>query len=78
LIVNYILIRKSDTCINHYIYIYSHALLEILMYCRKLLGDELDTCAIDELQKIENQLERSLSKIRARKVPNSIEFVAKF
>jgi hypothetical protein len=48
------------------------------MYCRKLLGDELDTCAIDELQKIENQLERSLSKIRARKVPNSIEFVAKF
>ncbi|CAJ2664154.1 unnamed protein product [Trifolium pratense] len=34
---------------------------------RKLLGDELDTCAIDELQKIENQLERSLSKIRARK-----------
>jgi hypothetical protein len=39
------------------------------MYCRKLLGDELDTCAIDELQKIENQLERSLSKIRARKVP---------
>lgn len=34
---------------------------------RKLLGDELGSCAIDELQQIENQLERSLSKIRARK-----------
>jgi len=46
----------------------SHVLLDIFMYCRKLLGDELDSCAIDELQQIENQLERSLSKIRARKV----------
>lgn len=34
---------------------------------RKLLGNELDTCAIDELQQIEEQIERSLSKIRARK-----------
>ncbi|KAK7265528.1 hypothetical protein RJT34_33148 [Clitoria ternatea] len=34
---------------------------------RKLLGDELDTCGIDELQQLENQLERSLNKIRARK-----------
>lgn len=34
---------------------------------RKLLGDELGSCAIEELQHIENQLERSLSKIRARK-----------
>lgn len=36
---------------------------------RKLLGDELDTCDIEELQRIENQLEYSLGKIRARKVP---------
>ncbi|KAK7346628.1 hypothetical protein VNO80_21151 [Phaseolus coccineus] len=34
---------------------------------RKLLGDELDTCSIDELRQVENQLERSLEKIRARK-----------
>ncbi|KAL2321653.1 hypothetical protein Fmac_026032 [Flemingia macrophylla] len=34
---------------------------------RKLLGDELDTCGIDELQQLENQIERSLHKIRARK-----------
>jgi len=47
---------------------YSHFLLDIFMYCRKLLGDELGSCAIDELQQIENQLERGLSKIRARKV----------
>jgi len=47
---------------------YSHVLLDIFMYCRKLLGDELGSCAIDELQQIENQLERGLSKIRARKV----------
>ncbi|KAF3448464.1 hypothetical protein FNV43_RR09177 [Rhamnella rubrinervis] len=34
---------------------------------RKLLGDGLDLCSIDELHQIENQLERSLAKIRARK-----------
>nr|XP_048320562.1 agamous-like MADS-box protein AGL14 isoform X3 [Ziziphus jujuba var. spinosa] len=34
---------------------------------RKLMGDGLDSCPIDELQQIENQLERSLGKIRARK-----------
>ncbi|KAH1248954.1 Agamous-like MADS-box protein AGL19 [Glycine max] len=34
---------------------------------RKLLGDELDKCSIDELQQLENQLERSLDKIRATK-----------
>ncbi|KAJ7944846.1 MADS-box protein [Quillaja saponaria] len=34
---------------------------------RKLLGDELESCSVDELQHIEKQLERSLSKIRARK-----------
>ncbi|MED6133106.1 hypothetical protein PIB30_025418 [Stylosanthes scabra] len=34
---------------------------------RKLLGDGLDACPIDELQQIENQLERSLTKVRARK-----------
>lgn len=54
---------------------YSHDLLDIFMYCRKLLGDELGSCAFDELQQIENQLERSLSKIRARKVQfRSIKF----
>ncbi|KAL1371441.1 agamous-like MADS-box protein AGL19 isoform X2 [Arachis hypogaea] len=34
---------------------------------RKLLGDGLDSCPIEELQQIENQLERSLTKVRARK-----------
>ncbi|KAF7810228.1 agamous-like MADS-box protein AGL19 [Senna tora] len=34
---------------------------------RKLLGDGLDICSVEELNQIENQLERSLIKIRARK-----------
>ncbi|XP_050376792.1 agamous-like MADS-box protein AGL19 isoform X2 [Argentina anserina] len=34
---------------------------------RKLLGDGLESCSIDELHQIENQLERSLAKIRDRK-----------
>ncbi|KAJ7010781.1 hypothetical protein NC653_001290 [Populus alba x Populus x berolinensis] len=34
---------------------------------RKLLGDGLEPCSIDELQQLENQLERSLTRIRARK-----------
>uniref|UniRef100_A0AAU7LJF1 MADS53 n=1 Tax=Hippophae rhamnoides TaxID=193516 RepID=A0AAU7LJF1_9ROSA len=33
----------------------------------KLLGDRLDPCSIDDLHQLENQLERSLVKIRARK-----------
>lgn len=34
---------------------------------RKLLGEGLGSCSIDELQKIEQQLERSISNVRARK-----------
>ncbi|EEF51068.1 mads box protein, putative [Ricinus communis] len=34
---------------------------------RKLLGDGLEPCSVDELQQLENQLERSLTRIRTRK-----------
>ncbi|KAA8522326.1 hypothetical protein F0562_013313 [Nyssa sinensis] len=34
---------------------------------RKLLGERLESCSIDELQEIEEQLSRALSNIRARK-----------
>ncbi|XVF52785.1 hypothetical protein PTKIN_Ptkin05aG0046700 [Pterospermum kingtungense] len=34
---------------------------------QKLLGNGLEPCSINELQLLENQLERSLSRIRARK-----------
>ncbi|RDX62555.1 Agamous-like MADS-box protein AGL14, partial [Mucuna pruriens] len=40
---------------------------------RKLLGYELDTSGIDELQQLENQLQRSLDKIRARKENRLLE-----
>ncbi|KAH6783868.1 AGAMOUS-like 20, partial [Perilla frutescens var. hirtella] len=35
---------------------------------RKLLGHNLGSCSMDELQEIDNQLETSLKSIRARKV----------
>lgn len=42
--------------------------LEHLEVCkRKLLGDGLDLCSIEELQQLERQLERSLGKIRSKK-----------
>ncbi|KAL0738807.1 hypothetical protein Bca4012_015017 [Brassica carinata] len=34
---------------------------------RKLLGKGIDACSIEELQQLENQLERGLSRIRAKK-----------
>ncbi|XP_070047890.1 MADS-box protein SOC1-like isoform X2 [Nicotiana tomentosiformis] len=34
---------------------------------RRILGEDLDTCSIDELEKVEEQLDRSLRNIRARK-----------
>ncbi|XVF73329.1 hypothetical protein PTKIN_Ptkin12aG0192800 [Pterospermum kingtungense] len=34
---------------------------------RKLLGEGLDSCTLQELQQIEQQLERSVSSIKARK-----------
>ncbi|CAH2078210.1 unnamed protein product [Thlaspi arvense] len=34
---------------------------------RKLLGEGVDVCSIEELQQLENQLERSLTRIRAKK-----------
>ncbi|CAN1332768.1 Agamous-like MADS-box protein AGL19 [Linum perenne] len=36
---------------------------------RRLMGECLETCSTAELRKLECQLERSLSRIRARKVP---------
>ncbi|XP_058763768.1 agamous-like MADS-box protein AGL19 isoform X2 [Vicia villosa] len=50
---------------------------QLELYKRKLLGDELDRCGIEELQKIENQLEYSLSKIRARKNQLLLEQIEK-
>ncbi|CAK8560928.1 unnamed protein product [Lathyrus sativus] len=35
---------------------------------RKLLGEGLGSCSIDELERIEQQLERSITKIRAKKI----------
>ncbi|XP_058759778.1 MADS-box protein SOC1-like [Vicia villosa] len=34
---------------------------------RRLLGEDLGSCSINELQKIEQQLEKSITKIRAKK-----------
>ncbi|KAJ1413700.1 hypothetical protein SESBI_19523 [Sesbania bispinosa] len=34
---------------------------------RKLLGEGLESCSIDELQQIEQQLEKSIINVRARK-----------
>ncbi|KAK1559316.1 hypothetical protein Q3G72_013206 [Acer saccharum] len=34
---------------------------------RRLLGEDLESCTIEELQQIEQQLERSVSSVRARK-----------
>ncbi|XP_061346825.1 MADS-box protein SOC1-like isoform X2 [Gastrolobium bilobum] len=34
---------------------------------RKLMGEDLGSCSIEELQQIEQQLERSVSNVRARK-----------
>ncbi|KAG2240439.1 hypothetical protein Bca52824_090757 [Brassica carinata] len=34
---------------------------------RKLLGEGIDACSIEELQQLENQLERGLTRIRAKK-----------
>ncbi|XP_057511516.1 agamous-like MADS-box protein AGL19 isoform X2 [Actinidia eriantha] len=41
--------------------------IEFLEASKRLLGDGLESCSIDELQEVENQLEQSLSNIRARK-----------
>ena len=35
---------------------------------RKLLGQELSSCSLPELQEIDSQLQRSLGEVRARKV----------
>ncbi|XP_048229390.1 MADS-box protein AGL42 isoform X1 [Ricinus communis] len=45
----------------------SHLTLKFLCL-RKLLGQGLSSCSIEELQEIHSQLERSLSNIRSRKV----------
>ena len=39
---------------------------------RNLLGHNLGSCSMDELEQIENRLERSINSIRARKVATSL------
>lgn len=36
---------------------------------RRLLGEDLESCSIDELEKVEGQLDQSLRNIRAKKEP---------
>ncbi|KAF7825969.1 MADS-box protein SOC1 isoform X1 [Senna tora] len=36
--------------------------------CRKLLGEGLGSCTLEELQEIEQQLEKSVNSVRAKKV----------
>lgn len=40
------------------------------MYCRHLMGEDLETLNLKELQQLEQQLESSLKHIRSRKVVN--------
>ncbi|KAK4743525.1 hypothetical protein SAY87_001526 [Trapa incisa] len=44
---------------------------------RKLLGEDLGSCTIEDLQDIEQQLERSVSSIRARKTQVYIQQIEK-
>ncbi|GLT90950.1 hypothetical protein SLE2022_088650 [Rubroshorea leprosula] len=44
---------------------------------RKLLGDGLGSCSFDELQHLENQLDRSLTRIRERKTQLQLEQIEK-
>lgn len=50
-------------CIPHFFFIYDHDLIH-----RKLLGEGLGSCTIEDLQNIEQQLQCSVSSVRARKV----------
>ena len=43
--------------------------------CRRLLGEGLESCTIEELQEIEQQLERSVSSVRARKVDHDLDHI---
>ncbi|XP_028088712.1 MADS-box protein SOC1-like [Camellia sinensis] len=40
---------------------------------RKLLGEDLGSCTMEELQQIEQQLERSVSRVRAKKMEAFME-----
>ncbi|THG08131.1 hypothetical protein TEA_024947 [Camellia sinensis var. sinensis] len=42
---------------------------------RKLLGEDLGSCTMEELQQIEQQLERSVSRVRAKKMEAFMEQV---
>ncbi|XP_042504329.1 MADS-box protein SOC1-like isoform X3 [Macadamia integrifolia] len=44
---------------------------------RRLMGEDLGACSIDELQQIERQLEQSLSNIRAKKTQLFKEHIEK-
>lgn len=62
-IYEYFVINRNCRCLFTNIFYF----LKIHI-CRKMLGEGLDASSIEELQQLENQLDRSLMKIRAKKV----------
>ncbi|KAI4327030.1 hypothetical protein L6164_019535 [Bauhinia variegata] len=60
-------IRENTQHVNEDAISMAKMLEHIEVSKRKLLGDGLDSSSVEELHKIENQLERSLNRIRARK-----------
>ncbi|WZZ00425.1 hypothetical protein YC2023_072753 [Brassica napus] len=46
----------------------------IQVFFRKLLGQELASCSLEELQEIDSQLQISLGKVRARKSLSSFRY----
>jgi hypothetical protein len=55
---------------KQFIYIHKKIIYLNVYYssCRKLMGEGLGSCSMEELQQIEQQLEKSVSVVRARKV----------
>ncbi|XP_050230537.1 agamous-like MADS-box protein AGL19 [Mercurialis annua] len=61
-------IKTAQDCMNQEDSLSLAKKMEILEVSkRKLMGDGLEPCSIDELQQLENQLDKSLTKIRTRK-----------
>ncbi|KAF2553858.1 hypothetical protein F2Q68_00036883 [Brassica cretica] len=56
--------------------------IELLqLHCRKLMGQYLGSCSVDELNEITIQIEKSLTLIRSRKIsnqPSSFRVLPKF
>lgn len=63
-----LLFRFITRIIFSYLNFDEFGVIKLTICCRKILGENLESCSIEELHELESKLEHGLRRIRGKKV----------